>query len=175
MKTIHSERLPRVLKNKKLLEKRLNVKITNKGRNTLIEGKGVDEYYAEKVIDALNFGFPLKVVMLIKEEDFIFEAICIKDYTKKHDLKRIRARIIGRGGKTLKTLCHLTKCFFEIKNNEVGIIGDAEDIKNAQQSIISLIQGSKHANVYKYLEKHQQHPIIDLGLKEENKQLKDKL
>ena len=68
-------------------------------------------------------------------------------------------------GKTIKTLSELTKCDFEVKDNDVGIIGDPEYLKNGQQGIISLIQGSKQANVYNYLEKHQVEPIIDLGLK----------
>jgi len=35
-----------------------------------------------------------------------------------------------------------------------------------------LIKGSKHANVYAYLEGHRPEPIIDLGLKEVKKSKK---
>jgi len=165
MKKILSEKLPRILKNKKQLEKKLKVKITNRGKEVFISGKPEDEYIAEKIIDALNFGFPFSTAMLIKEEDDVFEIISIKDYTKRHGLEKIRARIIGKQGRTLKTLTQLTKCHFELKDNEVGIIGDPEHIKNAQESLISLIKGSKQSNVYKYLEKHQVKPVVDLGLK----------
>jgi len=166
MKTILSEKLPRILKNKKQLEKKLKIKITNRGKEVSISGKPQDEYIAEKIIDALNFGFPFATAMLIKEDNQIFEVISIKDYTKRHDLERIRARIIGKQGRTLKTMSQLTKCHFELKDNEVGIIGDPEYIKNAQDSLISIIKGSKQSNVYKYLEKHQPKPVLDLGLKE---------
>ena len=165
MKTIYSEKVPRILKNKKRLEKELNVKITNRGKEVSIKGEPEDEYIAEKVLDAINFGFPFSDALLIKKEDFMFEIINIKDHTKRKDLERIRARIIGKGGKTLKTLCKLTKCFFEIKDNEVGIIGPPEYIENAQESIISIIKGSKQTNVYSFLEKHQVKPVLDLGLK----------
>jgi len=37
--------------------------------------------------------------LLIKDEDFVFEIINIKDHTKRKDLERIRARIIGTKGK----------------------------------------------------------------------------
>ena len=124
-----------------------------------------DEYIAEKVIDALNFGFPFSTAMLIKNEDFIFEILNIKNYTKRKDLERVRARIIGKKGKTLKTLSLLTLCYFELKDNYAGIIGDAEYIKNAQEAIIFLIKGAKQANVYSFLEKHQVKPVYDLGLK----------
>ncbi len=165
MKTIYSEKLPRILKNKRRLEKELDIKITNKGKDVSIQGKPEDEYIAEKVIEALNFGFPFSDALLIKEEDNMLEIINIKDHTKRNDLKRVRARIIGTQGKTLKTLCKLTKCCFELKDNEVGIIGNPEYIENAQEAIIHLIKGSKQANVYKFLESNQPQPILDLGLK----------
>ena len=113
MISIYSDKLPRILKNKKHLEERLNVKITNKAREVFIEGEPEDEYIAEKVIEALNYGFEFKEAMLIKEEDFILEIIPIKSFTRRKDLARIRARIIGKQGKTKKNLAQLTKCFFE--------------------------------------------------------------
>ena len=166
MKTILSEKLPRILKNKKRLESKLNVKITNRGKEVFIQGKPTDEYIAEKIIDALNFGFPFSTAILIKEEDFIFEILNIKDYTKRHDLKRIRARIIGKKGKTLQTLHQLTKCYFELKDNHIGIICSPEFLENGQEAVISIIRGAKQSNVYSFLEKHQVKSILDLGLKE---------
>ena len=96
----------------------------------------------------------------------IFEIINIKEHTNRQDFSRVRARIIGRRGKTLKTLCQLTKCYFELKDNNIGIIGYPEFIKNAQEAVISIIRGSKQSNVYKFLEKNQIGSVVDLGLKE---------
>ncbi len=166
METIYCEKVPRIIKNKKKLEEEFNIKIKNRGKEVTIEGTPEDEYIAEKVIDALNFGFPFSIALLIKKEDNLLEIINIKDHTKRRDLKRIRARIIGKKGKALGTLHQLTKCNFELKDNYVGIIGDPEFIENAQEAIISIIRGSKHSNVYSNLEKHQIKPIVDLGLKE---------
>ena len=165
MKKILSDKVARIIKNKKRLEKILKVKITNRGKEVFIEGDSEDEYAAEKVIDALNLGFPFEAAILIKKENFSFEILNIKDYTKRKDLEIIRARIIGKGGKALKTLHGLTKCYFELNNNNVGIIGSSEHIKNAENSIISIIKGAKHSNVYSFLEKHQPERIVDLGLK----------
>lgn len=165
MKIILSEKLPRILKNKKRLEKKLNIKISNRGKEVQINGNPGDEYIAEKVIDALNFGFPFSTAISIKEEDLEFERLVIKDYTNRKDLKRVRARIIGKAGKTLKTLCQLTKCNFELQYNKIGIIGSPEFIENAQEAIISLIKGAKQTNIYSHLEKNQSKPIYDLGLK----------
>lgn len=165
MKTIISEKISRVIKKKKFLEKELNVKIKNRGSEVFIEGNSENEYVAEKIVDALNFNFPFDVVMLIKNENFSFEILNIKDYTRRKDLEIIRARIIGKKGKILKTLSNLTKCYFELKDNYVGIIGDVEYIKNAESSIIAIIKGAKQSNVYGFLEKHQPDKILDLGLK----------
>ncbi len=165
MKKIFSEKVARIISKKKRLEKELNIKIKNKGKEVFIEGSSEEEYIAEKVIEALNFNFPFEIAMLIKNENFSFETLNIKDYTKRHDLKIIRARIIGKGGKTLKTLNELTKCYFELEDNHIGIIGDVEYIKNAEEAVIAIIKGAKQSNVYSFLEKHQQKPVVDLGLK----------
>ncbi len=166
MKKIISDKLPRILKNKKKLEKLLNIKITNRGKEVYIEGEATDEYISEKVIDAINFGFPLSHALEIKEQDYMFEILNIKNYSKSKNLGTVRSRIIGTQGKTLQTLHDLTKCYFELKDNEVGIIGNPEYIENAQNAVISIIKGSKQSNVYSFLEKHQVQEIGDLGLKE---------
>ena len=166
IKKIISDKLPRILKNKKKLEKLLNIKITNRGKEVYIEGEATDEYISEKVIDAINFGFPLSHALEIKEQDYMFEILNIKNYSKSKNLGTVRSRIIGTQGKTLQTLHDLTKCYFELKDNEVGIIGNPEYIENAQNAVISIIKGSKQSNVYSFLEKHQVQEIGDLGLKE---------
>lgn len=174
MKKIICEKTKRITDNKVNLEKRLEIKITFKGKEITIHGSPENEYIAEKVIEALDFGFPFSVALSIKEQDFMFEILNIKDYTKRKDLEKVRARIIGERGKTLRTFLELTKCNFEIKDNRVAIIGDPEYIRNAQEAMISLIHGAKHANVYSFLEKHQIKPVIDLGLKPIKKPKKKK-
>ncbi len=165
MKKIISDKLPRIIKAKKKLEKELNVKITNRGKEVYIEGSSEDEYIAEKVIDSINFGFSLPTAISIKKEDLTFEIINLKNYTKSKNLERIKGRIVGKGGSTLKTLSQITNCSFEIKDHEVGIIGDPEDIEHAQEAIILLAKGAKHGNVYGHLERSKPKPISDLGLK----------
>ena len=166
MKKIISEKIIRIIKAKKKLEKELGVKITNRGKEVYLEGTPEDEYISEKVIEAIGFGFPISTAILIKKEDLLFEIINIKEHSNKKNLERIRGRIIGTGGKTLKTLSNLSNCFFEIKDNEIGIVGNPENIKNVNEAIISIIKGSKQTNMYAFLEKHRLKPIEDLGLKE---------
>lgn len=165
MEKIICEDIKEIKRNKKKLEKILGVKITIQEKEIFIEGEAENEYIAEKIIDAINFGFSISKALLIKKEDFLFEIIDIKNYTRRKDLQRIKARIIGTKGKTLKTLCNLTECNFEIKDNHIGIIGAPECIQNAQEAITSIIRGAKQSNVYSFLEKHRVKPVFDLGLK----------
>jgi KH domain-containing protein len=166
MKKLICERAGIIIKNKEKLQEILDVKITNRGKEIFIDGLPLEEYEAEKVIDAINFGFDVDIALSIKEKELALEILNIKNFTKRTNLGTVRARIIGTKGKTLKTLMELTDCFFVVRNNEVGIIGSPERMKIAQTATTSLIQGSKQASVYKYLEKHQIKPVLDLGLKE---------
>lgn len=161
------EKLARITRNKKKLEEILEVKITNRGTEVYLEGSPEKEYTAEKVIKALDFGFPYSVATEIKTDDLAFEILNIKNYTNKKDLARIRGRVIGTGGKTLKTISTLSNCYLELKDNNIGIIGEYEFIKYAEEALISLIKGTKTGNVYAYLEKHQPQELIDLGLKKQ--------
>ena len=165
MKTLILEKQNKIIRNRKKLEKALDVKISNRRREIFINGSPENEYTAEKVIDALRMEFPLSIALLIKKEDYDFEILKIKDYTNRKNLCQVRARIIGKKGKTLKTLSELTNCHFEIKDNYIGIIGPPENIKIVQEGLISLIRGSKQSNVYHFLEKNHFKGEDDLGLK----------
>ena len=175
MKKILSEKPIRIIKAKEDLKKITGVDIDNRGKEIYLEGNAEDEFIAEKIVNALDFGFPFSSAIMIKQEDFHFEIIDIKDYTPRKDLETVRGRIIGKDGKTLKTLADLSNCFFEIKGNHIGIIGPVDYIKTARESIISIIRGSKQANVYRALEKNQFKPVEDLGIKKSfEKKLKNK-
>jgi ribosomal RNA assembly protein len=165
------EKLPRITKNRKRLSELLNLKITNRGKEVFIEGSAEDEFLGQKVIEALDFGFPFAHAAILKKDNLDFEVINLKEHTKRKDPSSIRARIIGKGGKAIKTLADLTDCFIELNENKIGIIGNPENIERATEALIQLIQGAKHGNVYKGLEKNQLQPIHDLGLREEDKNI----
>ena len=172
MKRIIIDRHRVILNNKKEIEEKLKVKISNKGKIIEFSGKPEQEYIADEVIRALNFGFTIDEALLLVDEEVMFEEINIKDLARTKNFERIRARIIGKEGKTLKTLSTLTDCYLKLKNNDIGIIGYSSEIEACIQALTSLIKGSKTANVYAYLEKHHPKPIVDYGIKEPKK--KDK-
>ncbi len=153
MQEIYVENVNEVLRNKVKIEKALKVNLKNKGKNFFIEGEGDDEFVGLKVLEAIDCGFSANCALQLKDENVLFQTINIKDLTKRNDLERVRARIIGTHGKALGTLKHLTKCDVSLHDNTIGIIGDAEEIEDAMQAVSSLVHGSKHGNVYSRLEK----------------------
>jgi len=170
MKTLYSEQTNKIRQNKKKLEKALKVKLIFSGKNISIEGgDAVNEYVSLQVIEAINLGFTTEQALLLRDEEFVFERINIKDITKRHDLERIRGRIIGTHGKTKKTMENLSDCFICLHDNTVGIIGRAEDIEKAIQALTSLIHGSKQSKIYSFLERKRSKEKLkineDLGLK----------
>ena len=161
MQETYSEFISKIITNKKKIESALNIRLINKGKIIFIKGKAENEFIALKVIEAINLGFSAERALLLKDENMLLQVLNIKDITKRNDLETVRARIIGKQGKTLKTLNTLTDCFISLNTNQIGIIGNAEDIEECVQSVISLIQGSKQGNVYARLEKIKKEKRLD--------------
>lgn len=156
MESIQLKHVKELKRNLKDLERRLKVKITLKGKVATFEGTAIDEYEASLVLEALSFGFSKSKALLLKEEDTRLEIVNIKAVTRKKNLKEVRARIIGKEGKTLRTLENISGTHLRLDedSNELGIIGDAISIDETLTGVKNLIRGTKQSNVYRYLEKN---------------------
>jgi len=161
MQEIFVENIKEIVRTKSIIQKELNVKLTNKGKNVFVDGNAKDEYLAIEVLEAVNLGFSVDRALELKREGVILQSVYIKDLTKRNDLDRVRGRIIGTGGRTLKTLQKLTNCDLAMNDNEIGIIGDTKEIEDAIQAVTSLVQGSKQGNVYSRLERHRKKKRIE--------------
>lgn len=170
---VYSENLARMKKIRSKLARELKVKISFKDNCICVEGEPLEIHRAAEVIEALNLGFKLNQALLLKDEDFILEKINIKDLTKRHDLSQVRARVIGARGKTKETIENLSDCFVAIKDNRIGIIGRAEDMRKTLRALTSIVQGAKQSKVYGFLEeqraKDKVRSIEDLGLRYKEK------
>ena len=170
MQEIYIEDIAKVIKNKNKLEKQLKIKLTNKGKNIFVNGRAENEFTALEVLKAIDLGFSAQKALLLTEEHTILQTLNIKDITKRQDLERIRARIIGTQGRALKNLTNLTNCAISLKDNKIGVIGNTEEIEPAIQAITSLIHGSKHGNVYARTERNKKRKRLedkDLNIKNE--------
>ncbi|MFA5174123.1 MAG: KH domain-containing protein [Candidatus Pacearchaeota archaeon] len=174
MQEIYIEELGKIIQNKNKLEESLDIKITNKGKNIFVDGSPENEFIALEILEALSCGFTLDCALQLKNEENLLQILNIKDITKRRDLETVKGRIIGTQGKTLRTIYNLTDCNIAVKENKVGIIGHAEDIEDAIQSIESLIHGSKQGNVYARLEKQKKKKRMDKKMVISENKLKEK-
>jgi ribosomal RNA assembly protein len=150
---IYAQNLRELLNNKAKIERELKVKLSNQGRNIFIDGPAENEYLTLRVIEAINLGFSLDEALSLKNEFVILHILNIRDVTRRKDLERIRARLIGTEGKTKNNIENLSDCLISIHDNQVGIIGEAGCIEETIIAMRSLIQGSKQGNVYTRLER----------------------
>ncbi len=173
MRTIQVESIRKIKKAVPKIEKKLKIKVALFSNSVKIEGNELNEFIGEEVVRAVDFGFDVEDALLLLNEKFSLEFVNIKEHTHRKNFAEIRARLIGTKGKAKRTIEELTGAVLVIHNNMVGVIVDAEHLEQTIQGIILLIQGSKHANVFAYLEK--QNAILrgvdlgDLGLKNPEK------
>ena len=153
MEILYCKNLTELKREKRFLERTFKVKISIQGRKVTVEGNALDEFEMKSIIDAMNLGFSARTSALIKKEDIVFEKLSIKDYTRRKNLEIVRGRLIGTHGKTKNTLEQISGCKIKIKDNIVGVIGEAEAVADALIAITNIVRGSKQTNVYKFLER----------------------
>ena len=153
METLFVTKTIELKRTKAEIERAFKVKIDIKGRQITIDGEAVDEFEAAQVVEAVGFGFSTKKALLLKGPEYTFRRISIKDFTRRKNLEDVRGRIIGRQGKTKKTIQDISGVYLELNNNEVGLIGPTEDIEQETAALTNLIRGTKQANVYQKFEK----------------------
>jgi ribosomal RNA assembly protein len=162
-----------------IIENKVKVRIGFGKGSVTIKGSELNEYLVEKVIHAIDFGFNVDDALLLMNEDFVLEFIEVKEHTRRKNLVDVRASIIGTGGKARKTIENLTGSEIVISGNTIGVIVDSDHLSAVVQGIESLIQGSKHGNVFAYLEKQnaskRKFDDDDLGLKGGFKKMADNL
>lgn len=162
----NTKTIKKIKSRKSFLENKLKIKLKIAGKNITIKGEEIAKYEATNVFQAIDKGFPIEEALLLLNENYIFELMNIKNLATRKDISQIRARIIGRKGKTLKVLQELTECYLILKDNYVYIIGPSEKIKDCLNGIRKLIQGSKQSSTYTYLERQRKVEVpSDLGLK----------
>ncbi|MFH0712963.1 MAG: KH domain-containing protein [Candidatus Micrarchaeota archaeon] len=120
------------------------------------EENGGAEWIAEQVIKALVYGFEPKHAFKLFNDEYFLETIDLENafHRKEKDVKRAKSRIIGEGGKARKNLEQLSDTHILVSNltDNVTILGKFQDLQNAKEAIIRLLEGSPHESVYKFLE-----------------------
>ena len=169
---LNGKELFRVLgKNKaniKAIEKELDVKIdaSDSGEITINSEDSYKEYLCLEIIRAVSLGFNIETALSLKNEDFMFKTIPLKNIVKKSRIGPIKGRIIGTEGKSKRVVEDLTETAIAVGDNVVGIIGSSQNVEIANAAIDMLIHGAPHAIVYKHLEKSRSKIDEELPLRE---------
>jgi ribosomal RNA assembly protein len=141
---------------KKEIEEATSTKlnIDSKEGDVFVSGEdALGLYTAREIIKAIGRGFNPEVAKLLLRQDYVFEVIDVSEFVKSKDaMVRLKGRVIGKEGKSRRLIEELTECNISVFGKTIGIIGLPEAAANARQAVESLLKGSTHANVYKWLE-----------------------
>lgn len=132
------------------------ISVDSKEGDVTITGRDALKLYEiREVIKAIARGFSPEVARLLLRTDYMLEIVNLKDYDldSPNKLARIRARLIGTGGKARRTLETLTQTNISVYGKTIAIIGECMAVSSAKRALEMLISGSMHATVYKWLEK----------------------
>jgi len=142
---------------KKEIEKETGVKITvdsREGDIFLFSDDALRLYTTREIITAVGRGFNPEVALELLKPDFAFEQINLAEHVKtKNHMVRIKGRVIGSNGKARELIEEFTGCRISVFGKTISIIGRVESANVCRRAIQSIIKGSRHATVYKFLEK----------------------
>ena len=142
---------------KKEIEEATKTKISvdSKEGDIFINGKdAVLLFSAREVVKAIARGFNPDIALQLLKQDASFELIEIDDFAKnKNHYERLRGRVIGKDGSARRTIEELTETYICVYGKTIGIIGDLEKVAVARKAVESVLTGSPHSGVYKWLEK----------------------
>lgn len=146
---------------KKVIEEKLSVElqIDSKSGDVAINMKDKAEdpsliFKAKDVVTAIARGFSSEhAFRLIFDEETMLDVIDLRSVfgRSESDIKRVKGRIIGMGGKTRKIIEELTDCNVAVYGHTVSIIGNIDEAQAAREAVQMLIGGSLHSVVYRAL------------------------
>ena len=137
----------------------VKLEIDSKTGEISIDDHQVDDPLAvlkvKNIVKAIGRGFsPQKALKLI-DENLDFYVFHITEFVGKKDshIKRVKARVIGRQGKTKNILEKLTDSDISVYGHTISIISSLTNIDITKKAIDMLLRGSKHATVYRFVER----------------------
>ena len=131
---------------------------SEEGEVTIVDQNAQDPLMGLKVEDvvrAIGRGFSPEAAFRLFREDTELYIFDIYDYAAKTEshLERVKARVIGRDGKTKRVIESITGASVVIYGHTVGLIADFEGMDIAKRALDMLLSGSQHPTVYRFLER----------------------
>lgn len=134
---------------------RSRINVDSKEGDVRLTGKdSLALFSLKEVVAAIGRGFNPEFAQLLFKQDYVLEVVNIMEYNRhKSHLERLRGRVIGAEGKARVMIERLTETFVVVYGKTIAIIGTTERATLARRAVDSLLEGSTHAAVYKWLEK----------------------
>jgi ribosomal RNA assembly protein len=136
-------------------ETKCSIKIDSQEGDVTLMGKdALQLYILREAVKAIGRGFNPELAKLLFDQDYLLEVINLNDYSKNpNHLARLKGRVIGSDGKSRKTIEDLTGSYICVYGKTISILGSAESLGIAKRAVESLLSGSPHSVVYKWLER----------------------
>lgn len=130
------------------------IEITKDGEVTISSEDSLNAWEAKQIVKAIGRGFSPDVALLLTNEDYVLEIIDLKDWVGKNEnaIKRLKGRVIGEQGKAKMTIEDLTETYISVYGKTISIIGELTRVQIAKRAVQMLLDGSRHATVYRLLE-----------------------
>ncbi|MCR8463355.1 MAG: hypothetical protein QXH55_03805 [Candidatus Korarchaeota archaeon] len=140
----------------KYIENKLNVDIkidTQKGKVLIITERNNIEngLRAKMIVEAIAHGISFDhAKKLIDNPDYVLEVLDISEYARnKSDMIRIKARLIGQGGKIKTLIEDELSVKISIRDKYVAILGKHTNVNIAKDVIQMICRGSKYGRALK--------------------------
>lgn len=118
-------------------------------------GDPLQELKAVDVVRAVGRGFSPDNAYSLLSDDMYLDVIDMREYTGKSPkhMRRIKARIIGKAGRTRRTIEQLTGARLSIYGGTVAIISEIGSLEVTRTAVDMILSGSEHSMVYRFLER----------------------
>ena len=145
---LKSLRDPKVLKQ---VEKACRCKIETEpdGTVTINSNDAFDEFNAKNVVYAFGRGFEMDVALKLLNPEFYFGIIDLGQLESKPDrIKQLKARVIGIEGRAKRYIEEVSLAHISVYGDTVALIGNINQISEAETAIDTIIDGGTHRLAY---------------------------
>lgn len=128
---------------------------SKEGDVKLVGTNSVNLYLLKDIIKAIGRGFNPEIAMLLFKQDYVLELINLADFVKSpNQMLRLKGRVIGKAGKARETIEEYTDTNISVYGKTISVLGFCDNVAVCKKAIESLLSGSPHSSVYKWLEKY---------------------
>jgi ribosomal RNA assembly protein len=107
---------------------------------------------ARDITQAIGRGFSPQRAFALLDDDVYLRIVNLEEFgSTPNQIRRLKGRVIGKGGKTRRNIEELTNTYVTVMGNTVGVIGEVENQQVAVNAIVRLLRGAEHSTINRYL------------------------